>query len=66
MVRGADRFSLRNIGNKEFFISAMEKLAELNLADRSPHPVVEFLFYSHPPISKRIKEIERFIASRKE
>jgi len=61
MERGADRFSLRNIESPEYFISAMEKLAELNLADRSPHPLVEYLFYSHPPIGKRIKEAERII-----
>jgi hypothetical protein len=26
----------------------------MNLADRTPHPLVEFLFYSHPSIEKRI------------
>jgi len=44
----------------------MEKLAELNLADRSPHPLVEFLFYSHPPIGKRIKEAKMVKASKTE
>ena len=63
LERRADRFSLRNIESPQFFISAMEKLAELNLADKNPHPVVELLFYSHPPISKRIREAERFMAS---
>jgi len=61
LEREADRFSLRSIKSPEFFISTMEKLAELNLADKSPHPVVEFLFYSHPPISKRIKAAERIV-----
>ena len=65
LERGADRFSLGKIGSPEFFISAMEKLAELNLADRSPHPVVEYLFYSHPPIGKRIEEAEKSVASRR-
>lgn len=52
--RSADRFALRATGMKEAFISAMRKLALLNLADRTPHPLVEFLFYSHPSIEKRI------------
>ena len=65
LERGADRFSLENIERSEYFISAMEKLAELNLADKSPHPVVEYLFYSHPPIGERIKEADKFIACRR-
>jgi STE24 endopeptidase len=32
----------------------MEKLADMNLADRDPNPVTEFMFYSHPSIKKRI------------
>ncbi len=34
----------------------MEKLAEMNLADMTPNPIVEFLFYSHPSIDKRIRK----------
>jgi hypothetical protein len=26
----------------------------MNLADRDPNPVTEFMFYSHPSIKKRI------------
>jgi hypothetical protein len=33
----------------------LEKLAEINLADKSPHPVVEFLFHGHPSLGKRIR-----------
>ena len=33
----------------------MEKLAAINLADKEPHPVVEFFFYSHPSIKRRIE-----------
>jgi STE24 endopeptidase len=40
------------------FVSALRKLAETNLADPEPHPVVEFLFYSHPSISRRLQHIE--------
>lgn len=51
----ADRFSLEIVEDKKSFISSMEKLAEINLADREPHPLIEFLFYSHPSIKKRIE-----------
>lgn len=58
--RDADRFALEKTKNTVAFVSAMKKLAELNLADTSPHPVVEFLFYSHPSIEKRLKFAESY------
>jgi STE24 endopeptidase len=50
----ADRFALDTIDKPDGFIRAMEKLAEQNLADRSPHRLMEIVFHSHPPIDKRI------------
>jgi STE24 endopeptidase len=52
--READRFALDATRDRASFISTMEKLAEMNLADRDPNPVTEFMFYSHPSIKKRI------------
>ena len=52
--READRYALDATRDKDSFISSMEKLADLNLADRDPNPVTEFMFYSHPSIKKRI------------
>ncbi|OQX58832.1 hypothetical protein B5M50_03855 [candidate division KSB1 bacterium 4484_219] len=52
--RQADLFALQITKDKESFVSAMEKLAQINLADKEPHPIIEFLFYSHPSIKKRI------------
>jgi STE24 endopeptidase len=52
--READRYALDATRDREAFISAMEKLADMNLADRDPNPVTEFMFYSHPSIKKRI------------
>jgi STE24 endopeptidase len=46
--------------NAEDFISAMEKLADQNLAELEPEAWVEWLLYSHPPIGKRIKRGEQF------
>ncbi|HOT43577.1 MAG TPA: M48 family metallopeptidase [Spirochaetota bacterium] len=52
--READRYALDATRDRDAFISSMEKLADLNLADRDPNPVTEFMFYSHPSIKKRI------------
>ena len=54
MERQADAFSLQITQNKNAFIQTMKKLSQTNLSDPSPHPIVEFLFYSHPSIQKRI------------
>ena len=53
--KDADLLALKVTGAKEAFISLMEKLAAQNLADRSPHPLIKFFFFSHPPIDERIK-----------
>ena len=55
----ADRYALDRTGNASAFMSTMRKLAEMNLADTAPHPVIEFLFYSHPSIEKRIRAAEK-------
>jgi STE24 endopeptidase len=52
--RQADDFALRMAANPPAFLGAMERLATLNLAERDPHVVKEFLLYSHPPIGRRI------------
>ena len=51
----ADLLALKVTGSKEAFISLMEKLAAQNLADRNPHPIIKFFFFTHPPIDERIK-----------
>jgi len=54
----ADQYAIKKSGNPSAFIDALRKLAEMNLADSAPNPVVEFLFYSHPSIQKRIRRAE--------
>lgn len=56
--RQADRYAWRNIASIEPFITAMNKLAEQNLAERNPPRWVEILFNSHPPIGKRVAAAE--------
>jgi STE24 endopeptidase len=57
----ADRYAVERTKNVAAFISTMNKLASMNLADRTPHPFIEFLFYSHPSIEKRIRAAEHAV-----
>jgi STE24 endopeptidase len=56
----ADAAALQLTRNREAFISAMRKLADQNLADLSPHPVIEFLLHDHPSLARRIAWAERW------
>jgi STE24 endopeptidase len=52
--RRADRFALDLTRNPAAFISAMKRLGAQNLAEEHPSRVVQWLFYSHPPLAERI------------
>ncbi len=52
--READAMALKITGLKEAFISTMDKLANQNLSDRKPNPVIKAFFFDHPPIDERI------------
>jgi len=56
--RQADRYAFESIASVEPFISSMNKLAQQNLAERTPSKLVEVLFHSHPAISKRVAAAE--------
>lgn len=58
--RQADRYAFENIGGVSPFISAMNKLAEQNLAERTPSRWVEWWFHSHPAIARRISAAENW------
>ncbi|MCB0721378.1 MAG: M48 family metallopeptidase [Ignavibacteriae bacterium] len=51
----ADTYALETTRDRAAFISSMEKLAEQNLSERTPNKIIEFLFHSHPSLSKRIE-----------
>ena len=53
--RRADRFALDLTRNPAAFISAMRRLGAQNLAEEHPSRVVQWLFYSHPPMRDRIE-----------
>jgi STE24 endopeptidase len=56
--RQADRYAFQSIPSVGPFISSMNKLADQNLAERSPSPWVEWFFQSHPAISRRVMAAE--------
>jgi STE24 endopeptidase len=58
--RQADQYAWKAIASIGPFLSAMNKLAAQNMAERVPSRWVEILFHSHPSISKRIKAAERW------
>jgi STE24 endopeptidase len=52
--RQADRYCFQSVQSVEPFVTAMNKLAAQNLAERQPSKWVERLFHSHPSISNRV------------
>ena len=55
--RQADHYAFEN-SSISSFISSMNKLADQNLAERTPSRWVEWWFYSHPPIARRVRAAE--------
>ena len=53
--RRADRFALDLTREPAAFITAMKRLSQQNLAEERPSRIVQWLFYSHPPIPDRIE-----------
>jgi STE24 endopeptidase len=60
--RSADRFALDLTRNPAAFISAMRRLGAQNLAEDHPSRIVQWLFYSHPPVRERIAAAQAFRA----
>jgi STE24 endopeptidase len=60
MERQADDFALAVTANPSAFVGAMERLADLNLAERRPNRLKEFFFFSHPAIDRRIDRARRW------
>jgi len=61
--READLYAWENIPAIGPFVTAMTKLADQNLAERSPSRFVEWFFDSHPSIQKRIAAAEAWARS---
>ena len=53
----ADAYSLEHTQNEEALISMLKGLAANNLSHLTPHPLMVFLSYSHPPVMDRIAAV---------
>ncbi|MGE5398942.1 MAG: M48 family metallopeptidase [Ignavibacteriales bacterium] len=62
----ADEYAVLATGKPEAFMNTLDKLNEQNLGDKDPHPVIEWFFYSHPSIKKRIEAIKKAAAANAE
>ena len=49
-----DRFAVATASQPAEFASALERLGSLNLADPNPPAWIEWMFYDHPAIAKRV------------
>jgi len=58
--RSADRFAIALTRNPHAFVSAMRRLGAQNLAEEHPSKIVQWLFYSHPPVGERIAAAQAF------
>jgi STE24 endopeptidase len=60
LEKNADLLALKETKKPQAFISMMDKLSTQNLADRSPHPLIKFFFFDHPPVDERIALAKNF------
>src|SRR5260370_1190870 len=58
--RQADLYCWESVPSIAPYITAMQKLNKQNLSESHPSRLVEILFHSHPPISKRIAAAEEW------
>jgi STE24 endopeptidase len=63
--RRADRYALQMTGNVSAFTSAMKRLGAQNLAEERPSRLVQWLFYTHPPVAARIEFARAWSLSQK-
>lgn len=61
MERQADRFGMdvSHVSGGTAAI-AFDKLSVLNLSDPDPHPLIEFWFYTHPALKKRMEFVRGY------
>ncbi len=57
----ADEYAVSVTNKPAAFISTLNKLTEQNLGDKNPHHFVEWFFYSHPSITRRVNAIRKYV-----
>lgn len=55
--READDFSFDLVGTAVPLSRALKRLAKDNLANLHPHPLYAWFYYSHPPLTERIRRL---------
>jgi STE24 endopeptidase len=55
----ADNYAAETTGAPELLITSLKKLSQANLSNLTPHPVMVFLHYSHPPVMCRIDKLRQ-------
>jgi len=55
----ADAFAVQTTGDAGSMIDALKKLSVENLSNLTPHPLMVWLEYSHPPMLDRISALRR-------
>ena len=53
----ADRYAAQSTGRPEMLIQGLKKLSRENLSNLTPHPLMVFFSYSHPPVLERIRTL---------
>ncbi|NNK95933.1 MAG: M48 family metallopeptidase [Desulfobacterales bacterium] len=53
----ADRYAAHSTGKPEMLIQGLKKLSRENLSNLTPHPLMVFFSYSHPPVLERIRTL---------
>jgi len=61
----ADEYAVTKTRSPDDYSITLMKLTEQNLGDKNPHPFVEWFWYSHPSINKRILHIKSIAANNK-
>ncbi len=57
--READRFASELTGSPGSMAGSLIKLSKDNLSNLHPHPLYAAIYYSHPPVVQRIREIRK-------
>jgi STE24 endopeptidase len=55
--RDSDRYTLELMGSTGALRDALKRLAKDNLSNLHPHPLYVWFYYSHPPLTERIRRL---------
>lgn len=53
----ADNYAARTTNRPEDLIEGLKRLSQANLSNLTPHPLMVFIHYSHPPVLERINNL---------